>query len=243
VSSPPNKRVLLKLSGEMLAGERGFGLDEEILTKISLEVKEAQEMGVELAIVVGGGNIFRGLTAAGRGMDRVSADHMGMLATVINSIALQNFLERYAIQTRVLSAVNVEEMVEPYIRRRAMRHLEKGRIIIFAAGTGNPFFSTDTAAALRASEIRADILLKGTKVAGVFDKDPALHPDATPYRKLSFRRVLEQELRVMDLTAITFCQDNDIPVRVFDMTAEGNLIKLLKGEDIGTLVTTQRDED
>ena len=237
MSELPYKRVLLKLSGEMLAGTKGYGLDEEVLTNISLDLKQVMALGIELGIVVGGGNIFRGLQAAGRGMERVSADHMGMLATIINAVALQNFIERYGIQSRVMSAISVDEVAEPYIRRRAVRHLEKGRIVIFAAGTGNPFFTTDTAAALRASEIKADVLLKGTRVDGVYDKDPEKHADAKKFDHLSYREVIGAELRVMDLTAITFCHDNDIPLRVFDMTTRGNLLALLKGEEIGTTVS------
>lgn len=237
MSDIPYKRVLLKLSGEMLAGEKHYGLDEEVLTNIALDLKQVMALGIELGIVVGGGNIFRGLQAAGRGMERVPADHMGMLATIINAVALQNYIERYGIQTRVMSAISVDEVAEPYIRRRAMRHLEKGRIVIFAAGTGNPFFTTDTAAALRASEIKADVLLKGTRVDGVYDKDPEKHSDAKKFDHLSYREVLGAELRVMDLTAITFCHDNDIPLRVFDMTTRGNLLALLKGGQIGTTVS------
>ncbi len=233
----PYKRVLLKLSGEMLAGEQKQGLDEQMLRDISDDLCEVAALGVELGIVVGGGNIFRGLQAAGRGMDRVPADHMGMLATVINAIALQNFIEKAGVQTRILSAIQADEVAEPYIRRRAMRHLEKGRIVIFAAGTGNPFFTTDTAAALRASEVGAEVLLKGTKVDGVYDKDPVKHEDARLFNHLSYREVLDRELRVMDLTAITFSHDNGIPVRVFNMTQRGNLLKILKGEELGTLVT------
>lgn len=233
----PYKRVLLKLSGEMLAGEQKQGLDEQMLGDISDDLCEVADLGIELGIVVGGGNIFRGLQAAGRGMDRVPADHMGMLATVINAIALQNFIEKAGVQTRILSAIQVDEVAEPYIRRRAMRHLEKGRIVIFAAGTGNPFFTTDTAAALRASEVGAEVLLKGTKVDGVYDKDPVKHADAQLFHHLRYREVLDRELRVMDLTAITFSHDNGIPVRVFNMTKRGNLLKILKGEELGTLVT------
>lgn len=233
----PYKRVLLKLSGEMLAGKQGNGLDPEMLREVVEDLKEVHDLGIELGITVGGGNIFRGLKGAGQGMDRVPADHMGMLATVINAIALQNYLEEGGVQTRVLSAISVDEVAEPYIRRRAIRHLEKGRIVIFAAGTGNPFFTTDTAAALRASEIRAEVLLKGTKVDGVYDSDPVKNSDAKMYQELSFREVLDDQLRVMDLTAITFCHDNGIPVRVFNMTQRGNLIKILRGEKIGTLVT------
>jgi uridylate kinase len=237
VSDPlPYKRILLKLSGEMLAGEQGFGLDEVMLREVVEDLKEVHGLGIEMGITVGGGNIFRGLKGAGQGMDRVPADHMGMLATVINAIALQNYLEEAGVQTRVLSAIAVDEVAEPYIRRRAIRHLEKGRIVIFAAGTGNPFFTTDTAAALRASEIRADVLLKGTKVDGIYDADPEKNADAKMYHDLSFRDVLNGQLRVMDLTAITFCHDNGIPVRVFNMTQRGNLLKLLKGENIGTSV-------
>ncbi|MCB2200185.1 UMP kinase [bacterium] len=237
MSELPYRRVLLKLSGEMLAGKQHYGLDEEVLTNIALDLKQVIALGIELGIVVGGGNIFRGLQAAGRGMERVPGDHMGMLATIINAVALQNYIERYGIQTRVMSAISVDEVAEPYIRRRAMRHLEKGRIVIFAAGTGNPFFTTDTAAALRASEIKADVLLKGTRVDGVYDKDPEKHADAKKFEHLSYREVLGAELRVMDLTAITFCHDNDIPLRVFDMTTRGNLLALLKGEQIGTTVS------
>jgi uridylate kinase len=221
----------------MLAGEQKFGIDEVMLREIAADLREVSELDVELGIVVGGGNIFRGLKGAGKGMDRVPADHMGMLATVINAIALQNYLEEAGVQTRVQSALAVDEVAEPFIRRRAIRHLEKGRIVIFAAGTGNPFFTTDTAASLRASEIKADVLLKGTRVAGVYDSDPEKNPDAKLYQELSFREVLNGELRVMDLTAITFCHDNGIPVRVFDMTTRGNLLKILKGDDIGTLVS------
>lgn len=237
MSQSPFKRVLLKLSGESLAGPSKYGLDEKVLTRLSLELKETMELNVQLGIVVGGGNIYRGLQAAGRGMSRVPADHMGMLATVINAIALQNYLENSGLSTRVLSAISVEELAEPYIRRRAIRHLEKGRIVIFAAGTGNPFFTTDTAAALRAGEIGADILLKGTRVAGVYDKDPEKFPDAKMLPKLSFREVIGTDIRVMDMTAITFCQDNLIPIRVFNMTVEGNLLRVLRGEEEGSLVS------
>jgi uridylate kinase len=237
LSELPYKRVLLKLSGEMLAGESKFGIDDVMLRDICLELKQAADMGIELAIVVGGGNIFRGLQATGHGMDRVPADHMGMLATVINAIALQNFIDNIGAQARVLSAITVDEVAEPYILRRAVRHLEKGRIVIFAAGTGNPYFTTDTAASLRASEIGADVLLKGTKVDGVYDKDPMIHDDAVKYERLSYRKVVKDELRVMDLTAITFANDNNLPVQVFDMTTRGNLIKLLQGQKIGTIVS------
>ena len=230
------KRVLIKLSGESLAGASKFGLDEEVLTSFSLELKEVAELGVQIGVVVGGGNIFRGLKAAGKGMERVPADHMGMLATIINAIALQNFLEHHGHHTRVLSAIAVDEVAEPYIRRRAIRHLEKGRTVIFAAGTGNPYFTSDTAAALRASEIGAQALLKGTRVDGVFDKDPEKFEDAKLLKKLSFSKVINSELRVMDLTAITFCKDNNIPIRVFNMSPRGNLMKVICGEDIGSSI-------
>ncbi len=237
MSGLPYKRVLLKLSGEMLAGDAKSGLDTDMLTNISLDLKEINDLGIQLAIVVGAGNIFRGLSTVGKGMERVPADHMGMMATVINAIAIQDFAERHGLQTRVQSAITIDEVAEPYIRRRAIRHLEKGRLVIFAAGTGNPFFTTDTAAALRASEIGADILLKGTRVDGVFSEDPEKNPDAVKYERLSYQEVLSRKLRVMDLTAFTFCEDNNLPVRVFDMTERGRLLRLLKGEDIGTLVS------
>ncbi len=232
----PFKRVLLKLSGESLAGPAKYGLDEEVLGNLSEELKEINNLGVQLGIVVGGGNIFRGLQAAGMAMDRVPADHMGMLATVINAIALQGHLEKHGVYTRVQSALTVDEVAEPYIRRRAIRHLEKGRIVIFAAGTGNPFFTTDTAAALRATEIGAEVLLKGTRVDGVYDKDPEKFPDATLLPKLSYREVIGTDIRVMDMTAITFCQDNKLPIRVFNMTIPGNLKRVLTGEDVGSTV-------
>ncbi len=230
------KRVLLKLSGESLAGPAKYGLDETVLGNLSEELKAINALGVQLGIVVGGGNIFRGLQSAGMAMDRVPADHMGMLATVINAIALQGHLEKHDVDTRVQSALTVDEVAEPYIRRRAIRHLEKGRIVIFAAGTGNPFFTTDTAAALRATEIGAEILLKGTRVDGVYDKDPEKHDDAKLLEKVSFREVIGTDIRVMDMTAITFCQDNMLPIRVFNMTKRGNLEKVLMGAPIGSEV-------
>ncbi|MBD3167030.1 UMP kinase [bacterium] len=230
------KRVLLKLSGESLAGPQKYGLDQDVLRRLAEELKEVTDLGVELGIVVGGGNIFRGLSAAGKGMERVPSDHMGMLATVINAIALQQYLEKAGVPTRVLSAIEVDEVAEPYIRRRAIRHLEKGRVVIFAAGTGNPFFTTDTAASLRAGEIGAEVILKGTRVAGVYDKDPEKHDDAELLPRLTFEEAIRKRLRVMDATAITFCRDNGIPIRVFDMTTVGNLLKLMQGEDIGSRV-------
>lgn len=232
------KRVLLKLSGEMLAGEDGFGINPNVIRRFAEEVYEVQQLGVELAIVIGGGNIFRGLAGASQGMDRAHADYMGMLATVINGLALQDALEGVGCQTRVMSAIAVDEIAEPYIRRRALRHMEKGRVIIFAAGTGNPYFSTDTGAALRAAEIGADVILKGTKVDGVYDKDPAKHSDAVRYESLEHREILEQGLRVMDSTAASLCMDNDIPLVVFNLAETGNIKRLLHGEKVGTLVQT-----
>ncbi len=230
------KRVLLKLSGEMLAGDDGYGINPGVIRRFAEEIYEIQQMGVELAIVIGGGNIFRGLAGASQGMDRAHADYMGMLATVINGLALQDALEGVGCITRVMSAISVDEIAEPYIRRRAMRHLEKGRVIIFAAGTGNPYFSTDTGAALRAAEISAEVILKGTKVDGVYDKDPAKHDDAVRYESLEHREILERGLRVMDSTAASLCMDNDIPLIVFNLAEHGNIKRLLNGEKVGTLV-------
>ncbi len=230
------KRVLLQLSGEALCGDNGYGVDPETLREISTEVAEVQAMGAEIALVIGGGNIFRGLRGSAQGMDRSSADYMGMLATVINALALQDSLEKLKVQTRVLSALDIRQVAEPYIRRRAMRHLEKGRVVIFAAGTGNPFFSTDTAAALRAMEIGAELLVKATKVEGVFDKDPMKHPDAVMFRRLSYDRVLTERLAVMDSTAITLCRDNHLPIRVCSLARRGNVKRVVAGEDVGTLV-------
>ena len=230
------KRLVLKLSGEALCGEAGYGVDPETLRTISGEIAEVQQAGAEIAIVIGGGNIFRGLRGSAQGMDRSSADYMGMLATVINGLALQDALEKLKIQTRVLSALTIRQVAEPYIRRRAMRHLEKRRIVIFAAGTGNPFFSTDTAAALRAMEIGADLLLKATKVEGVFDKDPEKHDDAKLFRRLSYDRVLSDRLAVMDSTAITLCRDNRLQIRVCSLKRRGTIKRVVLGEDVGTLV-------
>ena len=232
------KRVLLKLSGEMLAGEDGFGINPNVIRRFAEEIYEVQQLGIELAIVIGGGNIFRGLAGASQGMDRAHADYMGMLATVINGLALQDALEGVGCKTRVMSAIAVDEIAEPYIRRRALRHMEKGRVIIFAAGTGNPYFSTDTGAALRAAEIGADVILKGTKVDGVYDKDPAKHTDAVRYESLEHREILEQGLRVMDATAASLCMDNDIPLVVFNLSNPGNIKRLLNGETVGTLIQT-----
>jgi len=234
--SSPYKRVLLKLSGEALMGEQGLGIDPKIVENIASEIKEVNGMGVEMGIVIGGGNIFRGLSASARGMDRVSADYMGMLATVINAMALQDFLERSDVFTRVLTAINMEEVAEPFIRRRAIRHLEKGRVVIFAAGTGNPYFTTDTAASLRAVEIEADVILKGTKVDGVYDSDPKQNPDAKMFDELSYLEVVKRRLQVMDSTAVTLCMDNKLPIIVFNLTKRGYLKRVIQGEKLGTKI-------
>ena len=232
----PYKRVLLKLSGEAFSDARnGFGLDPRIVASIARQVAEAQSMGVQLGIVVGGGNIIRGLSASAQGTDRTTADYMGMLATSINALALQDALEKEGAQTRVQSAIWMQEIAEPYIRRRAVRHLEKGRVVIFAGGTGNPYFSTDTAAALRALEIGAEAILKGTRVDGVYDSDPELNPDAELFTQLAYIDVLNRGLKVMDSTAITLCMDNGLPIIVFNMKA-GNIVRVLAGEEVGTLV-------
>ncbi len=230
------KRILLKLSGEALAGKQKYGICPDTLTTLSQEVKTVHEMGVEIAIVIGGGNIHRGVAGATKGMDRTASDHMGMLATVINSIALQDALERRDVYTRVLTAIEMNEIAEPYIRRRAVRHLEKKRVIIFAGGTGNPYFTTDTAASLRASEIDADIILKATKVDGVYDKDPLVYDDAVKFDSLKYIDVLNKEIKVMDSTAITFCMDNKIDIIVFNTFGKGNIQRVVAGEKIGTLV-------
>lgn len=229
-------RVLLKLSGESLAGDQGYGIDPQTLSTIAREIKEVVDSGVQLALVIGGGNIFRGLAASSKGMDRTSADHMGMLATVINSLALQDALEKQGVSTRVQSAIAMQEVAEPYIRRRAMRHLEKGRVVIFGAGTGNPYFTTDTAASLRAMEINAQVILKGTKVDGIYTADPKKDPDAVKLSELSYIDVLKKGLQVMDATAISLCMDNNLPIIVFDLTTEGNIRKVILGEEIGTIV-------
>jgi uridylate kinase len=236
---PRWKRVILKLSGEAFAGEAGYGIDGEIVTRLAQDVLEVHnELGVEIAIVVGGGNIWRGLSGAGAGMDRAQADHMGMLATAINALALQDTLERLGQPTRVQSAVHMSQIAEPYIRRKAIRHLEKGRIVIFAGGTGNPFFTTDTTAALRAAEIDAEAVLRGTHsgVSGIYTDDPKLNPDAELLEEVTYLEVLERGLRAMDATAITLCMDNALPIVVFDLMAEGNIRSILEGKAIGTLV-------
>ena len=240
MTSPPKpayKRILLKLSGEALMGEQTYGIDPAIATQIARDIAEIQSMGVETAIVIGGGNIFRGVAASARGMDRATADYMGMLATVINALALQDALEQQNVVTRVVTAIEMRAVAEPFIRRRAIRHLEKGRVIVFGAGTGNPYFSTDTAAALRAMEIKADVIMKGTKVDGIYDADPMVKMDAVRYDRISYRQVLEQGLKVMDSTAISLCMDNRLPIVVFNLRTPGNIKRAITGEPIGSLVT------
>lgn len=236
MAKPYYKRVLLKLSGEALAGDQGYGIDPLIITTIANEVKDVVACGVELALVIGGGNIFRGLAASSKGMDRASADYMGMLATMINSLAMQDALEKIGVDTRVQSAIAMQEVAEPYIRRRAIRHLEKGRVVIFGAGTGNPYFTTDTAASLRAMEIGAEVILKGTKVDGVYSADPKKDATAVKYSTLTYLEVLKKGLQVMDATATSLCMDNSLPIIVFDITTDGNVTKVVCGEDIGTIV-------
>ena len=236
------RRILLKLSGEALMGGGVYGIDPATLSQIADELIDVHSLGVEIALVIGGGNIFRGIAASSRGMDRAHADYMGMLATVINSLALQDALESRGSHTRVLSAIEMERIAEPYIRRRAIRHLEKGRLVIFAAGTGNPFFTTDTAASLRAMEIGAEIVMKATRVDGVYDKDPHKHKDARMFRRLSYLDVLNRNLEVMDSTAISLCRDNSLPILVFNMTKPGNIRRVLLGEPLGTLVLDERRE-
>jgi uridylate kinase len=235
------KRVLLKLSGESLMGQKGFGIDHNVLEFFSTEVKKVHDIGVQLGIVIGGGNIYRGLSADDQGIDRVTGDQMGMLATVINSLALQNAIEHKGIFTRLMSAIKMEEMAEPYIRRRAQRHLEKGRVVIFGAGTGHPYFSTDTAASLRAVEIGADVIIKGTRVDGVYDSDPERNPNAFRFNNISYMDILKKNLRVMDLTAISLCQENNLPIIVFNMNVPDNLLKLVKGENVGTLIRNMEE--
>lgn len=230
------KRILLKLSGEALMGNKNFGIDHTRLTQYAEEIKEVAEAGIEVAVVIGGGNIFRGIQAEQGGMDRVQGDYMGMLATVINSMALQSALEKMDVQTRLLSAIKMEQICEPYIRRRAVRHLEKGRVVIFGAGTGNPYFTTDTAASLRAIEIEADVILKGTRVDGIYTADPEKDKSAVKYDTISFTEVYEKGLEVMDMTAFTLCNENKLPIIVFDMNKHGNLKKVVVGENVGTLV-------
>jgi uridylate kinase len=237
MTESPYKRILLKLSGEALMGSQGHGIDLTVIDKIASEIKEVAGNGIEIAIVIGGGNIFRGLSAAAKGMERASADYMGMLATVLNALALQNTLENKGVATRVQSAIEMRELAETYIRRRAVRHLEKKRVVIFAAGTGNPYFTTDTAAALRAMEIGAEVIMKATKVDGVYSADPVKDPTAVKYDRLSYLDVLQRNLKVMDATAISLCMDNNLPIIVFNLNVPGNIKKIVAGEPLGTLVT------
>lgn len=230
------KRILLKLSGEALMGKKNYGIDTEVLMQYSNEIKNVVEQGVELAIVIGGGNIYRGVEAAATGIDRVQGDYMGMLATVINGMALQSALESVGLYTRLLSGINIEQVCEPYIKRRAIRHLEKGRIVIFGAGIGNPYFTTDSAASLRAIEIEAEVVLKGTRVDGIYTADPEKDATATKYTQISFTDVYEKKLNIMDMTAFTLCEENNLPIIVFDMNKKGNLLALVNGEQVGTLV-------
>lgn len=237
MSDPLYRRVLLKLSGEILAGENGFGIDPEKAFYLANEIKSIYKLGIDICLILGAGNIFRGMEAASRGMDRVTGDYLGMLATIMNAISIQDALEKVDCETRTLSAIDVKQISEPYIRRRAIRHIEKGRIVIVAGGTGNPFFTTDSAAALRATELGAEIVIKGTKVNGVYDKDPLLFKDAKKYDSISFDKILNDNLRVMDLTAITLCKENNLPIQVFDIKVPGALKRLILGEKIGTIVS------
>jgi len=230
------QRILLKLSGELLAGSGGHGIDEDVLSMLAAEVRDVHALGVQVGVVLGGGNIFRGLAGSARGMDRVAADHMGMLATVINSLSLQHALEKLGLFTRVLSAIQMDQVCEPWIRRRAVRHLEKGRIVVMAAGTGNPYFTTDTAAVLRAIEIGADVVLKGTKVDGVYSGDPRQDPQATFFPRIGYMDILNRDLKVMDATAISLCRDNRLPLIVFNVGVRGNLVRIVNGESVGTTV-------
>jgi len=237
MSQPAYSRVLLKLSGEVLAGDQSYGIDPSKASELANEIKAVHQMGIGIALVIGAGNIFRGIKAASKGMERVTGDYLGMLATIMNAISIQDALEKLNVQTRTLSAITVSQISEPYIRRRALRHLEKNRVVIVAGGTGNPYFTTDTAAALRATELKAEVLLKGTKVNGVFDKDPELHSDAKQFNKINYSDVIGKNLRVMDMTAITLCKENTLPIRVFDVNGKGNLKNILLGQDIGTLIS------
>ena len=233
---PFYNRILLKLSGEVIAGKKGFGIDYQKAAELALEIKSLHEMNIDIGLIIGAGNIFRGMQAARKGMERVSGDYLGMLATIMNAITMQDALEKINVETRTLSAITVSQISEPYIRRRALRHLDKKRVVIVAGGTGNPYFTTDTAAALRATELKAEVLIKGTKVDGVYDKDPILNSDAKKFKKLNYSDVISKNLRVMDLTAITLCKENNLPVQVFDINKYGNLRKLVLGKDIGTII-------
>jgi uridylate kinase len=237
MSSPAYKRILLKLSGEALMGDKGFGIDPAVASQVAADIAEVHSLGIEVAVVIGGGNIFRGVAASARGMDRATGDYMGMLATVINALALQDAIETKGVVTRVVTAIEMRAVAEPFIRRRAMRHLEKGRVVILAAGTGNPFFTTDTAAALRAMEIKADVILKATKVDGIYTADPVTHPDARKFDRITYLSFIEQGLKVMDTTAITLCMDNRLPIIVFNLRTPGNLRRAALGEAVGSLVT------
>ena len=237
MAEPLYRRVLLKLSGEVLAGEQEFGIDPVKANYLAEEVQSIRELGIEVGLIIGAGNIFRGMQAASKGMDRVTGDYLGMLATIMNAISVQDALEKVGCETRTLSAISVSQIAEPYIRRRAIRHLEKGRVVIIAGGTGNPFFTTDSAAALRAVELNAEVVLKGTKVDGIYDKDPMVHEDAVKFETVSFSRVLNDNLRVMDMTAITLCKENNLPIRVFNINHTGDLKALVLGSKIGTLVS------
>lgn len=231
------KRILLKLSGEALMGEQKFGIDTNVVLQYAEEIKSIVDQGAEVAIVIGGGNIYRGIEASRTGIDRVQGDYMGMLATVINSMALQSGVEKLGVSTRLLTALEIRQVAEPFIKRRAVRHLEKGRVVIFGAGTGNPYFTTDTAAALRATEIEADVILKGTRVDGIYDSDPEKNPNAVRYERVTFQEAISKKLNVMDMTAFTLCQENNIPIMVFDMNRKGNLQRIVNGEKVGTLVS------
>ena len=234
---PSYTRILLKLSGEALMGDQSYGIDPAVATRIAEDIADIQSLGVQTSIVIGGGNIFRGLAASAHGMDRSTADHMGMLATVINALALQDALEKRSVATRVLTAIEMRSVAEPFIRRRAIRHLEKGRAVVFAAGTGNPYFTTDTAAALRAMEVRAEVILKATKVDGIYTADPVKYPDATRYDRVTYLQVLQERLQVMDATAISLCMDNKLPIIVFNLRVPGNIRRVIMGEAVGTMVT------
>ncbi|WP_315524001.1 UMP kinase [Fusobacterium massiliense] len=237
--TPFYKRILLKLSGEALMGEQEFGISSEVIASYAKQIKEIADLGVEVSIVIGGGNIFRGISGAAQGVDRVTGDHMGMLATVINSLALQNSIEKLGVQTRVQTAIEMPKIAEPFIKRKAQRHLEKGRVVIFGAGTGNPYFTTDTAAALRAIEMNTDVVIKATKVDGIYDKDPVKFKDAKKYDTVTYNEVLAKDLKVMDATAISLCRENKLPIIVFDSLTEGNLKKVIMGEKIGTIVVAE----
>lgn len=237
MSQPAYSRILLKLSGEILSGDQEYGIDPIKASNLANEIKDVHQMGIGIALVIGAGNIFRGIKAASKGMDRVTGDYLGMLATIMNAISVQDALEKLDVETRTLSAITVTQITEPYIRRRALRHLEKNRVVIVAGGTGNPYFTTDTAAALRATELKAEILLKATKVNGVFDKDPELNQDAKHYKQITYSDVISKNLRIMDMTAITLCKENDLPIRVFDVNQKGNLKDILSGKELGTIIS------